>query len=321
MSDRPSFEKVNYSVRIAKQLERRLFVETLQRLSKAGYIISDYAYIGLGSVFYIDFVMFHRYLFINEMRCVERARIRDRMDFNLPYGFVDLNICKVSTIVPSVSTTRKHLVWLDYDTGLDSDIIGDIDGFAGRLAKDSVLIVTVDAQPRPPSPQYYRRLSRRDLDETYASYLNREFGLFVSGGVTRRQVSKEEIPKLFAEAIRSRIQSTLALSRSPLEFIQLFNYTYDDGTQMLTVGGIIGDTSDRARLAANGIFDMPFVETGSIPRVMTVPPITTREKNWFDQKAVAATRRPRYPFTMDPAFVDTYLQLYRHYPAFHDLLL
>ena len=43
-----SYDKINYLLRPSKQVERKLFIEGLQRLSKADYYISEYTYAGLG---------------------------------------------------------------------------------------------------------------------------------------------------------------------------------------------------------------------------------------------------------------------------------
>lgn len=66
-----SFKQFHYGLRPSKQIERKIMIEVFLRLSKEGYNISDYTYLGFGSVYYVDFVMFHKYLFMEEMICVE----------------------------------------------------------------------------------------------------------------------------------------------------------------------------------------------------------------------------------------------------------
>ena len=77
-----SFKQFNYSLRPSKQVERKIMIEVLLRLSKAGYTISDYRYLGFGSPYYVDFVMFHKYLFMKDMVCVEWGEVPKRMKFN-----------------------------------------------------------------------------------------------------------------------------------------------------------------------------------------------------------------------------------------------
>jgi hypothetical protein len=85
-----SFEKINYLLRPSKQVERKLIIEALPRLSKADYFLNEYTYLGLGSVYYADFILFHKYLFIDDMICAEEDAIPKRMDFNKPYEFIRL---------------------------------------------------------------------------------------------------------------------------------------------------------------------------------------------------------------------------------------
>ena len=88
MSVRPreaSFTRFNYLVRPSKQVERKLFIEAFHRLAVGGFAWSDYIYVGLGSVYFADFILFHKYLYINRMICVEAESIPKRMRFNRPF--------------------------------------------------------------------------------------------------------------------------------------------------------------------------------------------------------------------------------------------
>src|SRR5208337_456544 len=89
-----SFEKFNYLLRPCKQVERKLFIEALHRMSMFShrYPIKDYTYIGLGSVYYADFILFHKYLYVDSMICAEASDIPKRMDFNKPFDFVILKM-------------------------------------------------------------------------------------------------------------------------------------------------------------------------------------------------------------------------------------
>lgn len=87
-----SFKQFDYSLRPSKQVERKVMIEVLHRLSEAGYAISEYKYLGFGSVYYVDFLMFHKYLFIENMVCVEWGDVARRMRFNKPYKFIKLKL-------------------------------------------------------------------------------------------------------------------------------------------------------------------------------------------------------------------------------------
>src|SRR5688572_15532181 len=119
-----SFAKFNYSLRPSKQVERKILIELLSDIAGAGYRIRDYTYLGFGSVYYVDFVMFHKYLFIDSMVCVEWGDIPRRMRFNKPYRFIKLRMGAIGDLAPEVIGSRKKfLAWLGYDRQLDGEML------------------------------------------------------------------------------------------------------------------------------------------------------------------------------------------------------
>ena len=53
-----SFTKIDYRLRPAKAVERRMMAEAFLRLRPFGSVES-YRYIGMGSVYFSDFLLFH----------------------------------------------------------------------------------------------------------------------------------------------------------------------------------------------------------------------------------------------------------------------
>ena len=149
-----SFKQFDYSLRPSKQVERKIMIEVLLRLSKANYTVSDYKYLGFGSPFYVDFVMFHKYLFIEKMVCVEWGDVERRMRFNKPFKFIKLRLGSLSKHIPMMRPSENFLVWLDYDRPLDQEMVQDIRDTLSRLGRGSIFIVTIDARPRLPKDEF-----------------------------------------------------------------------------------------------------------------------------------------------------------------------
>ncbi|RPJ70429.1 MAG: hypothetical protein EHM20_15470, partial [Alphaproteobacteria bacterium] len=139
----PSFERIDYSLRPAKQVERKLIVETLQKLSKASYFICDYTYLGFGSIYYSDFLLFHKYLHIDDMICVEDKDVPNRMKFNKPFDFIKLHMKKFNDVIPLLDRKLKYMVWLDYDYSVHEDVFSDIQSLIHILVPGSIIIITV----------------------------------------------------------------------------------------------------------------------------------------------------------------------------------
>ena len=68
-----SYRKIDYRVRPAKAVERKMFVEILRKLSEFGRL-EGYRYVGLGSLYFSDFKLFHRVLGFDSMISTSQPR-------------------------------------------------------------------------------------------------------------------------------------------------------------------------------------------------------------------------------------------------------
>ena len=81
---------VNFSVRQNKAIERLLAFESLRRLLMLNDDL-DYVYVGLGSVWFVDFDMAHRELSIDTMISIEADDVVfRRAEFNKPFRTVEV---------------------------------------------------------------------------------------------------------------------------------------------------------------------------------------------------------------------------------------
>lgn len=313
-----SYEKFNYFLRPSKQVERKLFIEVLHHVRDAGYPIYSYTYIGLGSVFYADFIMFHKYLYIDTMTCLEWANIAKRMRFNKPFDFVTLKMRSVSEIVPELRKKTKYLVWLDYDRPLDSEMLTDIDGFMQVLAPGSIILITVEAEPRVDNADF-EDLSAIRRDKEFLEYFRDEFGSLILPKIHPSDLTRNELPLLILRILRSQILKSL-VSRPSLTFHQLFSFVYADGAQMFTLGGIIDHEQAQVQLRDAGVFDLPHVRTGQKVEVISVPPLTVREKEWIDSKLISGSRAAGRNFGLDARLLRNYIKFYKYYPTYYETL-
>src|SRR5438132_3338031 len=182
--DRPtnSFKQFDYGLRPSKQVERKIIIEVLHALARADCDVSTYTYLGFGSVYYVDFVMFHKHLFIDDMICVEWGDIPRRMRFNQPFRFIRLKLMPLSEFIPRIRPRTRYFVWLDYDWALDPDMLRDIDGCMNQLAPQSLFLITIDARAKLPkeefdvdqmSEQKRRRTTLRMYNEWFGPYVGR----------------------------------------------------------------------------------------------------------------------------------------------------
>lgn len=317
-----SFKLFDYSLRPSKQVERKIMIEVLLRLSKAGYNINEYSYVGFGSPYYVDFVMFHKYLFIEKMVCVEWGDVRKRMRFNKPFKFIKLSLGAFSKHIPSMRPTDRSLVWLDYDRSLDAEMLQDVDGALNRMAPQSIFIITTDARPKLPKDQFDvedMTVAQRELltAKTYREW----FGPYVETPITRQTVSRSHVAPLFYDVVAERIRLTITRRGAGLRFLQIFNYVYRDGAPMFTVGGMIGREEDEQALQRADILNHRFVRTNSNYLEISVPPLTVREKHWLDSHLDRNLTAGKLRFELEEELLENYCKFYKEYPTYMETLL
>jgi hypothetical protein len=222
-----------------------------------------------------------------------------------------------SDLVAGLSRQTQYVVWLDYDTPLTAEILQDIDGCTQVLAPGSILIVTVEAEPRL-ALDGFEELSAPDREKRLLEFFRDEFESLVLGGIRPSDVSKNDLPILVSRIVRSHISDCL-ISRSDLRFHQLFNFLYADGCQMLTLGGIIDDKSAANRLRRSGVFDLKYLRTGEKPKLISVPPLTVREKGWIDNK-LKSRRKDKNNLGLNPRLLRNYVEFYKYYPTYYETL-
>ena len=91
-----SFRKINYALRPAKHAARRMLCEIFGRVHPF-QSVEQYVYVGFGSVWFQDFLLFHRHLGVSDMISIERdTRARDRIEANKPFRTVTVHYRRAS---------------------------------------------------------------------------------------------------------------------------------------------------------------------------------------------------------------------------------
>jgi hypothetical protein len=70
-----SFRKIDYRLRPAKAVERRMMAESFLRLRPFGSV-ETYRYVGMGSVYFADFSLFHAVCGFETMVSIEDIETR-----------------------------------------------------------------------------------------------------------------------------------------------------------------------------------------------------------------------------------------------------
>ena len=215
-----SYKKVHYELRPAKQVERRMLVNALLGLAVAGFSRQDYQYTGMGSIYFIDFMLFHRFLGIKNMLRVEYdLKISKRVEFNRPFACVGTKIGPIGDVIPNLSKDIAHLVWLDYDGILVNSHLQDVAAAATYLPRGSILLITVNIEPPADC----------DGPKEWQAYFRKEAQEFMVPGLKLADFTQTNLPQRNIELIARAIQSGMAGRVDVAFHIQGQSHDADDG--------------------------------------------------------------------------------------------
>lgn len=123
----PSFDSVNYSIRPNKAVERSIVFSDLVKLSRI-VDLATHQYLGLGSIWFVDFLMAHKVLGIRSMISIEKDEIGYvRAEYNRPLSCIKVEKGETTKVIPSIKLEDSpSVVWFDYDTSIGGPVLSDI---------------------------------------------------------------------------------------------------------------------------------------------------------------------------------------------------
>lgn len=311
-----SSRRINYSLRPAKCIERKMICEALQRLSVFRRPES-YEYVGFGSYYFTDFSLFHRVLNIQHMTSIEQnGNGQARFEFNKPFKCIEMKFGQSTHVLPTLNWDVHTIVWLDYDGPICADVLADISCVCTNAPPESILIVTVNAHPEPFDPQavsgplnrLVENLGRDKVPSQLRSSDLRGWNLAKS---LRRIISDEIDGAISARnGIRHKSQA--------ISYQQLFNFNYKDDAQMLTVGGVIFDNGilDRVDGAFSGL---PFIRKGEDPCLIDPPKLTLKEIRYLNTLLPSEGLDGAETHAIPDSDINKYNQLYRYFPTYTEV--
>jgi hypothetical protein len=310
MSPTQSYRRVQYELRSAKQVERRMLIDALQTLGAAGFDIPEYQYTGFGSIYFVDFVLFHKYLGIKRMWSVEHdLSITKRIRFNRPFSFVKIFMADAGEVVAQLPLNRRHLLWLDYDSFISSALAEHVYLAISRLPAGSILLVTLDVESpvRDPTPE---RLKQHFVAEV-ERYLP-----------AKPKFVHSKLPQLNL-GVLERLFISAASVRDAVSFQPLFSFLYSDGHEMLTIGGMLAGEAERQLLKNSALKQKSYMKFSwkDTPCRIVVPRLTRKERIFLEGSMPGTEGWAPGNLELTPADVQAYREIYRFYPVYAELVL
>ena len=312
-----SFRKIDYRVRPAKSIERKMLAESFRRLSEFENT-SHYRYVGLGSLYFSDFMLFHKQLGCENMVSIEDTSdpvVKQRFHLNVPYGHIEMKFGNSAVVLQTLPWEPKTIAWMDYDGPLVASCLGDIEYMIRHAASGSILLLSINAG----------NINTTEIDAGDGAKIDAVGGLKRAVGaaavppeVANRDLSGWGVAKVYRTIVNETISQALRtrnatrLVGEKINYRQLYNFHYTDGVKMLTLGGIVFDERDEALVTKCAFDQMGFVRSGEDAYRIDPPNLTYLEMRQID----AHRRRPAVGLPLPPADVAKYEQTYRYFPTF-----
>ena len=339
ISNRPSFEKIHYMLRPRKQVERKIIIELLQELQTALDIdITKYQYVGLGSIYYYDFILFNKYLNITDMISLDYQTCVQRFEFNVPFDFVRFKNLTTTRFLDSqsASTSRNRLIWFDYDSRLilsserrgkrgterqfrlNKPILDDISVLTRQSRENDFFILTVSLDIPP--KVFFNINVRNQFLEQFKPYLS---GKYKSVGNIKFENYRYIIQNVVLNSFKNNETS------QALKFRKLFSFAYGDTTPMYTLGGIYRAEDLEPALFRSDFFQLDEDNITDID----VPLLTYREKLKLDQTVdflgqqlsqaqsdddLSKLAVEKLGFELECLDLRNYIKYYRYYPQYYE---
>lgn len=312
-----SYDKINYSIRPAKCIERKMLCEVFRMLSPFGEV-KKYRYVGFGSPFFTDFYFFHKNLGITNMISIEKnEEDRKRFEFNNPFSCIEIRYGNSKDILPSLKWDIRTILWLDYDSTLTNNTLDDIKFSFSSAEVGSVIFMTVDGMVRDDHNEKIAKGERLQQLKSNVGKLK-----------VPRDISEDfnlhgwETAKTFKKIIDNEIEETISFRNggrsqgNKLIYKQLFNFNYDDGTRMLTTGGLLCDEGTLANFEQCDLSKLTFISESDEPYLIEAPKLTLREIKALDQ--YLPSRYHESPSFIPDEQKKMYEKIYNYFPHFSE---
>lgn len=337
-----SSNKINYSVRLNKSIERKIISESIGNVKST--LNLNYSYIGFGSLWFTDFIYFHKFLNLREMYSIERDKIIfERARYNVPYKCIRMVHGDSSNELSDILEKSEipSITWLDYDGSIFdcASYQVDADTIVSQSKSGSIVLVTMNinnARVRA----FRKDPSQKDTwKKTTIELLNRTFGI-VDIDVTEdsQLTSQEKFIQLANPLFSQTISNSIYKSGNKKQFRKIFDFLYADNAEMVTQGFILVDNEQVGLLDQLNVYSSEYF-LNQTPFNIEAPILTVREKYSIDQelpsddisnyitakgtfehesKTYLNENALGFPINVDN--FKNYAQLYKFYPTYSEIM-
>ena len=322
-----SYTEINYSIRPAKNIERKMMAETFKRLYHFEDL-NDYQYIGMGSPFFCDFKLFHNELGITDMFCIEKEENdKDRFEFNKPFDCISIKYCEALKALSLLDWSQRKIIWLDYDGKFDSGILQAIDQCVSNVASGSIIAISSNVA-----------FQKEEAIVKYDEYGNKAVTIKAPPlDALIERVGREKIPlrvkdedltgwggaKVCREISSNIVENALFIrnenvpEKQKMHASQIFNFKYFDGAKMSTYGWIIYSETEKDLYEKCHFEKLNFIKEEEKEEFIQIPSLTLNELTELNKQLPNDLNNIKFPI-IPKSDIKKYHNNYRYFPNFID---
>lgn len=306
--------KINYSLRQQKSIERKMFCHLLRELNHV-FKMHKYRYIGMGAKYFTDFILFHKEFGFKKMISIE-ADLKNKVkyNFNKPLKCIDMEYNFSSDALHNIDWAEysDNIIWLDYDSYLSDFMMEDVQTMISKLISGGMFFISFNSQlPRMPSEK--EEVFRKNMKNYCPARLERSH----LADTRKDAFFKNIINNIIITSLKQRNLSYPI--EEQLNFQQLIYFTYKDGAEMTTIGGILLNNNDQQKfndLHIDTILDYLRLNIEAPPYSLIVPPLTYKELNILLRQLptgnISSVKIPG----LSQEQIESVVKLYRYYPLY-----
>ena len=304
-----------YHLRPNKAADRLALMEAIGRLARLGSEgLEKYTYHGFGGPYLEEFrLLYERYPEISMVSIEEDPETFNRQKFHRTCSSLKLINEDLSSYIDSHNVGEtKSIFWLDY-TGLEYDYFTDFQNLLRAVAYDSMIKVTLRAEPSD-------FLASKEVLTERGKEFSTEFGSLLPSTSTSPPWRPKDFASLLQTMIRISAQQILHTENEDVKFVPVSSFHYSDGSWMFTITGIVCRNSEVDRLCS-AFADWEFANlTWEPPQRINVPVLSTKERlrlqPLLPDETPGKTLHKELGYTIDGDCTKTEKAL-EQYAAFH----
>lgn len=318
--------KINYSVRPAKNIERKMMKDIFSRLFVFAEL-SEYQYIGFGSKYFTDFVLFHRSVGFQKMISIEGDYTnKERYEFNKPYDFIEMNFGHSSHVLPRLKYSHRAVVWLDFDYAFNKQMLSDLIFLVENLKSGSILSFSFSSEI--PNINVLKDKYKSIDKGFYKRYFEDIFGDIGIDLEDRGWNKDNRYINFINERVYSRLVSSIERRNSDLgeedrfNLEQIFYFSYADGIPMTTIGWVLFAESERYKFDALSLNNFNYyIKQLDNPYIIGNCPLTIKEIHLLMAKMPLneTDDLPINPVIIPETMQRDFAKHYQYFPSFHEV--